>query len=208
MSKRKGDVQVSDYIFDIEALTHRRTILDPGKLANLNKQHLMTKIKATAAGGSSDVLSRAEGLLRESYPDSPHVQPEYLAKVVLALLPRVAVLPDIRQPELSSYFFTEPNLDSPIAQNLRRTVSNEAYSKVLTATQDLLNKQTDVVSAEDLRSLLHDMHTAVLPGVSLKEVMNSLRFALSGSKVGPSVPEIISIFGKDRSLARLERAKP
>ncbi|KIO33547.1 hypothetical protein M407DRAFT_231625 [Tulasnella calospora MUT 4182] len=112
MSKRKGDVQVSDYIakgwepeavvnwlalagwgtspkssgipdqpdgamsmdeliqkFDIEALTHRRTILDPGKLTNLNKQHLATKIQAATNGEPSDILTRAENLLRKTYPD-------------------------------------------------------------------------------------------------------------------------------------------
>ncbi|KAG8943893.1 Glutamate--tRNA ligase mitochondrial [Tulasnella sp. 424] len=258
MSKRKGDVQVSDYItkgweseavvnwlalagwgtspkssgvpdqpdgamtmgeliqkasaaivqlclFDIEALTHRRTILDPGKLTNLNKQHLATKIKAATNGGSSEILKRAEDLLRESYPDSEHLQPEYLAKVVMALLPRVAVLPDIRQPELSSYFFTEPNLSSTAAQSLRRGVSDDAYAQVLSATRDLL-KREDLVSAENVRDLLHTMHTTVLSGLSLKDVMNSLRYALSGSKVGPSVPEIIFILRSSRSVARLENA--
>lgn len=45
--------------------------------------------------------------------------------------PRVAVLPDIRQPELSSYFFTVPSLSSTAAQSLRRGVSDDAYGKSL-----------------------------------------------------------------------------
>ncbi|KAG9047091.1 Glutamate--tRNA ligase mitochondrial [Tulasnella sp. UAMH 9824] len=246
MSKRKGDVQVSDYIakgwepeavinwlalagwgtspkssgvpdqpdgamtmdeliqkFDIEALTHRRTILDPGKLTNLNKQHLATKIKAATNGEPSDVLKRAESLLRDTYPDSEHLQPEYLAKVVTALLPRVAVLSDIRRPAVSSYFFTEPDLASPVAQSLKRGVSDGAYTRVLSATVDLLNTEDELVSAENVRDLLHKMHTNDLSGLSLKDIMNTLRYALSGSKVGPSVPEIIFILGKERSITRL-----
>lgn len=156
-------------------------------------------------------------------PTSEYLQPEYLAKVITALLvsfshafscteaethpvqPRVAVLPDIQRPAVSSYFFTEPDLASPAAQSIKRGVSDGAYSepsyhrcfgrfrgltfffslaRVLSATVDLLNTEDELVSAESIRDLLHKMHTNDLSGLSLKDIMNTLRYALSGSKVG------------------------
>jgi glutamyl-tRNA synthetase len=52
--------------FDISHLTHRRTILDPGKLAFLNRHHLHKKVE-----GITDQLiaERAAGIIRAAYPD-------------------------------------------------------------------------------------------------------------------------------------------
>lgn len=51
--------------FDIESLTHRRAILDPGKLANLNKQHLALKLEHN----DPSILERAMRIMKRLYPD-------------------------------------------------------------------------------------------------------------------------------------------
>ncbi|KAG8905932.1 Glutamate--tRNA ligase mitochondrial [Tulasnella sp. 403] len=281
MSKRKGDVQVSDYMekgwepesvinwlalagwgsarnnahgtdtdhlppdgvltkqeliekFDISTLTHRRTILDPGKLANLNKQHLGRKLSGHDAQGLEDVTARADSVLRAMYPESKSLEAGYITRVVKALLPRVDRLPDIQQPELSSHFFREPDLTSEQAAALRKTVKESSYSRfrlallkavvissarlvtVLRATLgSTALEQSKYVSTETIRDALHVLQENELSGLSSKEIMNTLRHALTGSKasvqtpstlVGPSIPEIFVLLGQEKSKLRLQHA--
>ena len=49
--------------------------------------------------------------------------------------------------------------------------------------------------------------TATALGIKTGELVHPARVALSGRSVGPGLYEMIEVLGKDRTLARLERAK-
>jgi hypothetical protein len=54
--------------FELDALTHRRTTLDPAKLAFLNKHHLM-RMRTTESGLHAQAL-RALGHIKDAFPDT------------------------------------------------------------------------------------------------------------------------------------------
>ncbi|KAG8995190.1 Glutamate--tRNA ligase mitochondrial [Tulasnella sp. JGI-2019a] len=243
MSKRKGDVKVSDYIkkgwepeavtnwlalagwganntghnrsssqdldsllavgaltrqqmvqmFDLSSLTHRRSILDPGKLESLNKHHLQRKVSASESASEDqqkdfdELLSRAERIFRDAYPDSPYLQPKYVAEVIRALVPRISSLHDLYDPALSAYFFLDPDLTCTAARKLKTTVDPTMYTFVVQAVNHALRQSPSPASTVDgfrevLRAVQHsggDMEKAL----STKDVMNTLRHSLTGSKV-------------------------
>ena len=53
--------------FDLSALTHRRTILDPSKLEHLNKNHLMETW--SQPDGLNALANRVIGSVKEAFPD-------------------------------------------------------------------------------------------------------------------------------------------
>lgn len=53
--------------FELTSLTQRRTILDPGKLAFLNRQHLI--LKSSTSGDLEALTTRAEVFVKQAYPD-------------------------------------------------------------------------------------------------------------------------------------------
>ena len=53
--------------FDLSALTHRRTILDPSKLEYLNKNHLMETW--SQPDGLNTLANRVIGTVKEAFPD-------------------------------------------------------------------------------------------------------------------------------------------
>ena len=54
--------------FELDALTHRRTTLDPAKLAFLNKRHLM-RMRSTESGLHAQAL-RAQRHIKDAFPET------------------------------------------------------------------------------------------------------------------------------------------
>jgi hypothetical protein len=52
--------------FELDALTHRRTTLDPAKLEFLNKHHL-TRVRSTETGLHALAL-RGQGYVKDAFP--------------------------------------------------------------------------------------------------------------------------------------------
>ncbi|CAE6416452.1 unnamed protein product [Rhizoctonia solani] len=197
-----GDVMTLSQItkaFDITHLTHRRTILDPGKLAFLNRHHLHGKVE----GSDQLIAERAAGAIRAAYPD---VDPrwctkDYISHVLRVLSDRVVILQDIAT--AAPYFFQSPDYASDAAMSLRKTVKGDTYSRVLKQALTALES----VPYEDPMKL-HDALGSIKTelGVGTRDVMNTLRHALTGSKIGPSVVEILGLLGLERTNARLKAA--
>ncbi|ELU40791.1 hypothetical protein AG1IA_05175 [Rhizoctonia solani AG-1 IA] len=233
-----GDVMTLEQIihFDITHLTHRRTILDPGKLAFLNRHHLHKKVEGTT---DQLIAERAAGIIRATYPD---VDPQwctkdYISRVLrvlsaswfqtngfnglqleFAFQDRVIILQDVAT--AAPYFFRPPDYTSGAAMSLRKTVKGDVYcteffqiitphisnfyeAQVLKQALKALNS----VSYEDA-TRLHDALGSLKAdlGVGTRDVMNTMRHALTGSKIGPSVVEVLGLLGPERTNKRLKGA--
>ncbi|CEL59969.1 glutamyl-tRNA synthetase [Rhizoctonia solani AG-1 IB] len=198
-----GDMMTLEQIihtFDISHLTHRRTILDPGKLAFLNRHHLHKKVE-----GITDQLiaERAAGIIRAAYPD---VDPQcctkdYISRVLRVLSDRVVILQDIAT--AAPYFFQSPDYTSDAAVSLRKTVKGDIYPRVLKQALRTLDS-VPYKDATRLHDTLESLKTEL--GVGTRDVMNTMRHALTGSKIGPSVVEILGLLGQERTNGRLKAA--
>ncbi|KAG8769640.1 Glutamate--tRNA ligase mitochondrial [Ceratobasidium sp. 428] len=192
--------------FDISHLTHRRNILDPKKLEFLNRYHVMRKVSnfpAEHGNSETSISRRAERIIREAYPDidPEYYSAEYISDVLRVLSDRVVILSDVAT--AAPYFFITPDYTSDGAKSLRKTVKGDRYSRALTqALEELKN-----IPLQDEKAV-HLAFDKIKLDLSLgtMEVMNSVRHALTGSKVGPSMVEIVRILGRKRVEERLKNA--
>lgn len=101
---------------------------------------------------------------------------------------------------LSSYFFVEPTeFDAEVIKKRWKDQSPDfigAFAKALATLEDFSH-----TSIENLFK-----HTAETMGVSPGSVMQIFRVAISGVGAGPAVFEMVSLIGKEKVLARLEKA--
>ncbi|EKM60670.1 uncharacterized protein PHACADRAFT_110265 [Phanerochaete carnosa HHB-10118-sp] len=163
--------------FDLTALTHRRTVLDPMKLEYLNKHHLMRTMSAD--DGLTELAERVHDTVKAAYPLSPHTTVPYIKRVIQSLQGRLTNLQDT--PTVAPYFFVDPDLTAAEAQTMYKSVAPEERAKIVFAVVTRLQDselQWDITS---LSALLHD-EVAKL-GVKSKVLMTVVRCQLTGMKV-------------------------
>jgi glutamyl-tRNA synthetase len=65
-------------------------------------------------------------------------------------------------------------------------------------------KDVEPFTAEVLETTLHDF--IAKEGIAANQIVHALRIALTGKPVGFGLFDILAILGRERALARLERA--
>ncbi|KAF9647742.1 glutamyl-tRNA synthetase [Thelephora ganbajun] len=194
--------------FDLSALTHRRTILDPLKLEYLNKNHLMETWSQPR--GLNALANRVIGSVEEAFPNSEYTTVDHIKRVILALQSRITNILDIAK--LAPYFFVEPDYGSQEAESMIKSIPQvdigmyfwliwgNILVKILTNVVPRL-ELVESWTEDELATVLHDAAHDL--GVGQKIFMTVLRHALSGMKTGPGVAEIMDALGKERSVVRL-----
>jgi glutamyl/glutaminyl-tRNA synthetase len=100
------------------------------------------------------------------------------------------------------FLFTEDfSMD---AEAVEKSLKKPGAAARLTALLEAFATVTDWAHAS-LETTLKATATAL--GIKTGEMVHPARVALSGRSVGPGLYEMIEVLGKDRTLARLERAK-
>jgi len=182
--------------FDLSSLTHRRTILDPSKLEYLNKHHLMREW--SQPGGSEILASRVQSSIKTAFPSSEYATVSHIERVIPVLQGRITNVQEI--PSLAPYFFIEPDLKSKEARLMVMSIPVEEAGAVLSSVISRL-EDSPIWDEAEISQVLHEEMDAL--EVKQKTFMTVLRHALSGMKSGPSVAEVMSVLGQDRTLARL-----
>ena len=120
----------------------------------------------------------------------------YLCKVTEAMRPRFETLSEFV--EKSAYFFDEnypfaPKAEKELKKGLREL---REVRDILAALPELSHEQSEAAIKEYAQER----------GLKLRKVMQPLRAAITGSLATPGMYELLEIFGKERVLARIERA--
>jgi glutamyl-tRNA synthetase len=172
--------------FRLENIGKSGARFDFDKAKWFNQQYIMSKPDAELAA----IVRPWLGQMAEGRSDA------YLQQVVGVMKERVTLLPDFV--EKSGFFFKDV-----------KTYDNQAIAKKWKPENkqkflSLSGKLHDLPSFEthDLESALHDFME--MEGLKPGEVMPMLRIALTGSLQGPGVSEIMSVLGRETSVARLE----
>ncbi|KAJ7674203.1 glutamyl-tRNA synthetase [Mycena rosella] len=184
--------------FDISVLTHRSSSLDRGKLAFLNRQHLL-RAAATPAG-LADIASRIRLWMDGNMPlgeiSPEYSTPEYIQSVISMLDSRVINIHDIVS--LAPYLFVEPDYTSELAQSMIKRATPEQHQEILSTVHAVLERTPDSWDAGTLHDLLtkekkrrHNLFLSVV------------RHALTAMKDGPPLVELMILLGKKRTLARI-----
>jgi glutamyl-tRNA synthetase len=185
--------------FRLDVLTHRRTILDSAKLEYLNKHHLV-RTRSTESGLRVLAL-RGQKHVKDAFPHTTFTSVEYIEKVVTALQGRLVTLMDL--PTVAPYFFVPPAWADAEARAMLDGISTEDYQNAMRGTAERL-KSASPWDRQTLADALHAGNRA--EAIKPAKFMTALRHAMSGTKNGPSVAEMMDVLGKQRTIARLEEA--
>ncbi|BGP34041.1 Glutamate--tRNA ligase mitochondrial [Rhodotorula toruloides] len=203
--------------FSLEAVNKNRASMQAAKLDFLNRAHIRLKLEdRSGSAGRADLAKRARQILVDKWPELSEEKPalvgeSYVIRVAEALKDRIYKLLDI--PSLGPYFFFAPDYSSALATTLYSSVSPEIYTSTLSKVRDLVSSLPDSAfepaSTPDAASpvkeaLDHLVLTHPDGKKAAKDIMMPLRHALTGQKVGASVPDIVSVLGKSEVLARLD----
>ncbi|KAK7033017.1 tRNA-synt-1c domain-containing protein [Favolaschia claudopus] len=189
--------------FDLSAITHRSSSLDAGKLAFLNRQHLLRS--AATPSGIADVAGRVRLWINEAKPlgeiSEEYTTPEYIQSVIRVLDSRLINIRDMVS--LAPYLFKSPDYTSDEAQQMVRRVTPEKRQQILQSMSAVL-QSVDPTSWDALNlSQVIDVKKGRKDGSISLPV---LRYALTAAKDGPPVIDLMVVLGKERTLARIKDA--
>ena len=176
-------------LFDIEAVNRAAASFDTEKLDWLNRHY----IKASEPERLGDELGRqlvGLGLATDGGP-AP-------AEVAVALRERASTLREMA--EASDYFYRDfDDYEAASARRHLRPVSLKPLADLRTALASLV-----AWSAPEISAAVED--TAANAGIGLGKLGQPLRVAVTGRGVSPPFDVTLALVGRDRTLARLDRA--
>ncbi|PCH33184.1 hypothetical protein WOLCODRAFT_129640 [Wolfiporia cocos MD-104 SS10] len=185
--------------FDLTSLTQRRSVLDPSKLEYLNKHHLARTMSQD--GGVHALAERVHDKIKAAFPTSQYTSVSHIESVISVVQDRMTNLTDL--PKLAPFFFVEPDYTSDEAQSMVKAIKPEDYETVTRSLANRLSAFDRGIQEIDLSSVLHSEYPQL--GLKLKQYMTILRHALTASKTGPSVADIMRVLGQERTLSRLQK---
>ncbi|KDE09574.1 glutamyl-tRNA synthetase [Microbotryum lychnidis-dioicae p1A1 Lamole] len=192
--------------FSLEGVNKNRSTMNLSKLEYLNREHV--KLKLGEEEGRKEMVERLKANVEREIGDAKKTDdPVYLGQVIEALKERLHTIHDI--PRLGRYFFSPPDYTTELARQMAKSVPLLIYRETLSSTIELLQTLPDeawIWSSETHPKMIETLNTLVKPGGSSKNVMTSLRHALTATKVGAGVPMTVLTLGKEESLARLQHA--
>lgn len=227
LGKRDGAKDVLEYLQDgilVDGLLNFLALLgwNPGKG---NKQEIFTidelikefSISGIGKSGANYDVKRLEWinghhirmksidelylLSKDFWPESANSASKEYRKQVLSLIQeRLKFLKEI--PELTTFFFAEPNLTKEQLLDVKNL--EESFAKELLEST-LQEFQKSDFSVEDLQAKLNQLlekHNTK-PGI----LFALLRNAVSGSRVTPPLAEMINVLGKQKVEQRLSLAQ-
>ncbi|KAF7726470.1 Glutamyl-tRNA synthetase [Apophysomyces ossiformis] len=195
--------------FDLGHINKSNAIVDIGKLDWINKQHILKRAQ-TAEGLQSlvDILipyveEKFETSLKGS-SNALRLERNYLTQVVDTIKDRIRNIRDI--PDLCSYYFIEPNYASSEAIALKKKLNTRAMDLL---SQGEVQKQLMELEPFDAPTIKQYIHAlAEANEVKPNHVMMSLRYAVTGSRVGAGVAETMQVLGLATCSNRIMEAFP
>jgi len=178
-------------LFDLGQINRRNSIFDLDKCFWLNGQHIQHMS-----------LERFEELALPFVDKAavPYGTREALRPALAIVKPKVKHLSDV--PDWIVFLFTEDYAFDPeaVAKSLSKPGAADRLQSLGSALSTL-----DGWSHPAIEAKLKE--TAVSMGVKAGELVHPARVAVSGRSVGPGLYEMFEVLGKDRTLARFEKAR-
>lgn len=229
MSKRKGDKSVDEYqhegylseamfnflallgwspkddrekmsrqelidAFTLEGINASNAVFNPEKLTWLNHQYVMEKSNHELAEMVAPLLVES-GLTTKYYLETRW---QWLMKIMGLLKERCRLITEFAP--AASYFFTE-NFTYDAKGALKAFTSEGAgFLKKLAERYTALPELSESAADQTLRSLAEEL------GVKPAAIIHPTRLAVSGLTGGPSLFAMLELIGKERVIARLQRA--
>ncbi len=190
-NRERLDVAEIRELFDLEHINRRNAIFDLDKCFWLNGQHILAMSLERFVQLAKPFVDKA---------GVPYGTDAALLPALAIVKAKVKHLSDV--PDWIGFLFTEDFAMDPeaVEKSLKKAGAAgriEALVKAFGEVSDWSHTKLE----ESLKA------TAASLGVKTGELVHPARVAASGRSVGPGLYEMLEVLGKDRTLARLERAK-
>ncbi len=176
-------------LFDLAQVNASASAFNPGKLKWLNEQYLRSLDPRDVAGRLERYIERA-GLDPQQGPD--------LTELVLAQRERCSTLVDLVD---NSRFFFE-DFEAYEEKSARKHLGAEAVAPLEACHAALA--ELDAWSAEGIHAIVATV--AEQHELKMGKVAQPLRVAVAGRAVSPPIDVTLALLGRERALARIERA--
>jgi glutamyl-tRNA synthetase len=177
-------------LFELEKINRRNAAFDLNKCFWLNGQYIAQMSLDRFAELARPFLEKAKIDISDE---------EYLRKVLAIVKEKIKLFKDV--PEWTAYFFTEDYaFDSA---SVEKVFGKPEAATRLSALRQEFDK-IDNWNAEILESTLKSLAPTL--GCKTGDLVHPARVAVSGRSVGPSLYHMLEVMGKERVLARIQRA--
>ena len=188
-NREKIDIEEVIELFDLKKINRRNAAFDLDKCLWLNGQYV-TQMS----------LSRFRQL-SEPFIQAAHLQiddEQYLLRVLEIVKEKIKLLKDV--PDWISYFFTDDYEFDPEA--VAKTFREGTMERLRQLEQRY--RALDRWNVESLEGELNKLASDL--GCKTGELIHPTRLAVSGRSIGPSLYHMLEVLGRDRVLARLQKA--
>jgi nondiscriminating glutamyl-tRNA synthetase len=176
--------------FSIERITKAGAVFDREKLNWMN-QHYIQQLPP----------DRLYDLLQPHIGQSPYAgqDPAVLRKICVTVQPALVTLPDIKK-HLPLFFRQE---SAPVSEDVRRVTDNDTARLVFRALRARIAQEAQVTAASFPTLVKAVQKETQVKG---KQLWEPLRAAITLETEGPDLALVADVLGKERILARLDRA--
>ena len=174
-------------VFNIEKISKSGAKFDIEKAKWFNHAYLQQKDTVFLVEQFQPIL-KEKGLVFEN---------KYVAQAIELVKSRISLIPDLW--EQSFFFFKAPvSYDEKV---VAKRWNEQTPQNLLQIVEILDNNPFD-------KTILHDavMQFIADNGINMGQIMNCLRLCLVGEAKGPDLFDIISLIGKEETVARVKRA--
>jgi glutamyl-tRNA synthetase len=178
--------------FSLERVNKSGARFDPDKTKWYNQQYMQTKNDVELAGLFSVELEKHSDI------DDSKRSSDYVEQVVGLIKERATFVSDFW--DLSDYFFLSP---SEYNEKASKKQWKEGTSEIMTELVEVLKMQPDF-SSEILESNIKAWIAE--KELSFGKVMPPLRLVMVGDMKGPHIFDIMSMVGKEETIARIAKA--
>jgi glutamyl-tRNA synthetase len=178
-----------EQLFSLERVSRNPAMFDNQKLEALNGWYIRQLPPKELAGRLQPFLSRA------GYPDA---DPDLLTRAAPLISERITRLD--QAPGMLGFLLGDVDPDPSEAA---KVLTDEARAFLAAAAETL--RSLEPWTAEAIEGALRGL--ADERGLKPRQAFQPVRLAITGRLVSPPLFESIELLGRDRSLARLERAK-
>ncbi len=176
--------------FSLEGIGKSGAVFDKDKLDWMNGVYLRQMADDAFVAAARPFIVKAFG----------EVDGGYLAKAVALEKERAKTLADV--PALTEFFFREPETYDEKGE--RKWFRREGAAELIAAVREAVSG-LDVFDVASLEAAVRGVaeRLRVQPG----PVIHTTRLAVTGRTAGPGLFELMEVLGKERVVARLERAE-
>jgi glutamyl-tRNA synthetase len=190
-NREKIDIEEVVKLFELEKINRRNAAFDLNKCFWLNGQYIAQMSLDRFAELSRPFLEKAKIDVSNE---------KYLRAVLAIVKEKIKLFKDV--PEWTAYFFTEDyDFDPAAAKNV---FGKPEAAPRLTALRDEFAK-IDNWNLEQIESTLKALAQKL--GCKTGDLVHPARIAVSGRAIGPSLYHMLEVMGKERVLARMEKAR-